>query len=230
MIDAMTAPLPTVCSTSQITTYGNCPRQYAYKYVLKVPTLVTPEAMAKGARVHEAIAASKVGTDIDDPEERQMVDRAARFLEVFPPNPVLETTYEDRKNPGRFYGDVCGHRFVGIFDVHWTGPNVAVDWKTGTYKPKYATPLETQAYILGELYRETYGDDLEVMAFVFLKSGDVHYARALGEGRSRTAAEKRIETALAQIAAREWPKKPSPLCGYCEHRELCRLGAGGFVE
>lgn len=218
-----TAPLPKTFSTSQVTTYLTCPRQYAYKYVLRIPTLVTPEAMEKGSRIHAAIAD---GTDLPNPDEQQMVDKARRYLQEFPEDPILETTYEDRQNPGRLRGEVCGYNFVGIFDVHWTEPALGVDWKTGKYKPKYSTNLETQGYILGELYRNKYDAYMDEIAFVFLRTGDVHYAKSIREGRSRDAAEKRIEKAVNGAQARDFDKKRSPLCNYCEHKAICDINAG----
>ena len=219
----MTAPLPKMYSTSQVTAYGTCPRQYAYRYVLKIPVLTTPEAMAKGSRIHAAIAD---GSGCAASDEQAMVEKARRYLDIFPDDPIIETTYEDRQNPGRLRGTVCGYPFVGIFDVHWTEPAVGLDWKTGNYKPKYSTGLETQGYVLGELYRSEYDTDLEALAFVFLKTGDVHYAKAIHEGRSRTAAENRIEKAIDGIQCREFDKKRSPLCHYCEHKAICDINAG----
>lgn len=226
MIDPLCAPLPRFCSTSQITTYGICPRQYTYKYVLRVPSLTTSEAMEIGSRVHSAIADASEEADLRSDVEREMVARARAYQAAFPPDPIYETTFEDRENPGRIYGDIDGHTFVGIFDVHWLTPRIALDWKTGNYKPRYTTSLETQAYILGELYAEKYDQTLDDMLFMFLRTNDIHYAKAVTEGRSRTAAIKRIRTTLERIEAREFKKCISPLCQYCEHAEICKIDVG----
>ena len=223
VISIDTAKLPRTLSTSQVTTYTTCPRKYAYQYVLKVPTLVTPEPLVVGSRIHAAIAE---GTTLDDPAEQAMVERAHRLLKTWPAGAIQETTFDDQENPGRLYGEIAGEKFVGIFDVHWKDPSIAVDWKTGTYKPKYTTALETQAYVMGELYAQTYDMPLEVMAFIFLKTGDHHYAKALSPGVSRSAAEKRVEKAICGIRNREYGRKQGPLCRYCEHHEICKMEVG----
>jgi len=125
-----------VISTSQILEFLKCPLSFKVKYVLKAPSPEPPSpALEKGSRVHGAIAD---GTTLEDAEEQAMVERARAWLATAPPDPIHETTYEDRNNPGRFFGDLLGTtRAIGIFDVHWNEPAMAVDWKTGGFKPKY---------------------------------------------------------------------------------------------
>lgn len=227
MTDPFSAPLPRVFSTSQIVTYGKCPRQYCYRYVLRIPSLVKTEAMEIGSRVHDAIATGAGPLPSED--EQDMVRCARSYCEVFPRGAVYETTFEDDDNPGRLYGDVCGRRFIGIFDVHWPSPAIAIDWKTGSYKPKYTVDLETQAYILGELYNERYDHPLEKMLFIFLRTNTIHEAKALAPSRSRTTAVTRIEKAIDRIEARAFDPRRSPLCSYCDHAAICRMDLG-FTE
>lgn len=216
-------PLPKVLSTSQVTTYGNCPRRYAFDYVLKVPVLVKSEALEVGSRVHGAIAA---GEDLAAPDEQAMVDRARLALTRLPPDPVVETTYGDRDNPGRLFGEVLGERFVGIFDAHWPVEGLGLDWKTGGFKPKYTQSQETQAYILADLFRQQYDRPLDEFQFHFLKTGDVYRAKAIVAGRERDAASRRIMAAIEGIRGRRFEKKRGPLCSYCEHQGICKLGVG----
>lgn len=223
MKDPLAAPLPKVFSTSQVSLYETCPRRYCYQYVLRIPTLVKSEALEAGSRVHAAIAG---GPDPEHPDERAMVDRARRILETFPAGAVHETTFDDPNNPGRFYGNVLGERFVGIFDVVWPDLKIGADWKTGRFNEKYLSAPETQAWILGQLFEQKHGEPLEGLAFVYLKTGDIHYAKSLAPGRTRTAAAERVARALAGIRAREFPQKKGGLCRSCDHQGVCRLGAG----
>lgn len=219
-------PLPKVFSTSQIGTYATCPRQYAYRYVLKIPTLVTPPALVTGSRIHAAIA---TGDSLDDTVEQTMVNRARQVLAELPPNPVIETTYEDRNNPGRFFGDVCGERFIGIFDAHWPADRIAVDWKTGKYHPRYTASQDLQAYVLGELFTQAYSEPLAEFRFEFLKDAATYRAKSLVPGRSRTKAQETILTAVSGIRARSFEPCTGKLCAYCEHAGVCKLNVG-FAE
>jgi hypothetical protein len=221
-LSPFTAPLPKVFSTSQISTYSTCPRQYCYRYVLKIPTLVTPEAMVVGSRVHAAIAE---GAALGDPGEQAMVDAARQVLATYPAGPVFETDFSDPENPGRIWGDVLGERFVGVFDVHWP-EGIGVDWKTGKFHARYTDSHETQAFVLSELFAGKYGRPLERMDFHFVKVGAVHHAKAIGPGRAQTAAAERIAAALAGIRERWFEKKTSRLCEYCEHAGVCGIDVG----
>lgn len=223
MKDPITAPLPKVFSTSQITTYDTCPRRYCYQYVLRIPTLVKSEALESGSRVHAAIAD---GSECEHPEEQAMVDRARRILEKFPAGAVHETAFNDPNNPGRFYGTVMGERFVGIFDVVWPDRKIGVDWKTGKYNEKYMSAPETQAWILSHLFEQAHGAPLDGLAFVYLKPGNIHYAKSLMPGRTRAAAAERVARSLAGIRARDFPQKKGGLCKFCDHQGICRLGVG----
>jgi len=116
-------------STSKINTYRHCPHKYFLQYIQKIKVDIKSEALEMGSRVHALISSRVFKSDIRI--EQAMLTRAEAILGMYPPDPILETTYEDPKNPGRFYGDVCGERAVGIFDFHWVDLPFAGDWKTG---------------------------------------------------------------------------------------------------
>ena len=207
-------------STSQILDYRNCPLAYKVRYVLEAePPSPLSEAMERGSRVHAAIAD---GCDLADPGEMAMVERARAFLITAPPYGVFETNYQDTSNLGRLVGSLHGTPAVGIFDVHWIDPPLGVDWKTGKFKPRYTEQYEIQAYIMNEVYRQTYGYPLESMRFVFLQDGAIFKARCLSEHKSREIVAGKIDAAIAGITAEAFERKIGPLCPYCDWWIYCK--------
>ncbi len=205
---------------SQILDYRNCPLAYKVRYVLKVePPCPPSEAMKRGSRVHAAIAN---GSDLADPGEMAMFERARAFLKTAPPNGIFETSYEDTNNPGCRIGNLHGIPAVGIFDVHWIHPPLGVDWKTGRFKPRHTTQYEIQAYVLNELYHQTYGHRLDAMRFVFLQNGAIFDARCLSEPKSHEVVAAEIDAAIAGIAAGAFERRVRPLCPHCDWWPYCK--------
>ncbi len=60
---------------------------------------------------------------------------------------------------------------------------------------------EIQAYVLNELYHQTYGHRLDAMRFVFLQNGAIFDARCLSESKSNEVVAGEIDAAIAGIAA-----------------------------
>src|SRR5574343_668092 len=138
-------------SASRINTYIHCPKKYFFQYVQGLP-FAPSEAMILGSKVHGKIAIFDFSGD--NTLERHMLNHAKKFLDGLPANPVMETTYEDKNNPGRVFGDVFGQRTVGIFDFHWPDKGIAGDWKTCKLDMRYTQGYDVQAYILAELFKQ----------------------------------------------------------------------------
>lgn len=207
-------------SMSQILDYRNCPLAYKVRYVLNVEPPGPPsDALERGSRVHTAIAN---GSDLADPAEMAMVERARAFLKAAPSDGIFETSYQDPDNPGYLVGNLHGIPAVGIFDVHWIDPPLAVDWKTGRFNRRYVVEYEIQAYVLNELYRQTYGHALDTMRFVFLRDGRIFDAGCLSESRSREVVAAEIDAAIAGIAAGLFERKVGPLCPHCDWWPYCK--------
>lgn len=217
-------PLPRGFSPSHIIGYRSCPRQFFIRYVLKIRIAVTSPILEMGSRVHDAIARQMF--ESDNPEVQAYLNVAKEAMRTLPSNPVLETTYEDKNNPGRFFGRCFSYPFAGTFDIHWLDPAMGADWKTGSYKERKNGDYEIQAYLLNELFKQKYGFYLTEFRLIFLKDGYEYYAKSLIQGRSRTVTEKSILNALRDIHARRFPRKESFACGWCEVSQYCRLNCG----
>lgn len=220
----MTYSLPKVISTSQINTYRHCPRKYFLQYVLKIKTDVKSEALEMGSRVHDSI--SKHIFKSDNPIEYLMLTRAKAILDMYPPNPILETTYEDPNNPGRIWGELHGKRAICVFDFHWADIPFAGDWKTGKFDPRYTDSFEMQAYISGELYKYKYGKPLLGFSFEFLKIGKIYDAMCLSESEKRSEIENALKETLENINLCKFNKCKGPLCNWCDLIEYCKRDVG----
>ncbi|MCK9571149.1 hypothetical protein M0R72_19525 [Candidatus Pacearchaeota archaeon] len=155
-----------------------------------------------------------------------MLTRAKAILDMYPPNPILETTYEDPNNPGRFHGNVLGERAIGIFDFHWSDIPCAGDWKTGKFDPRYTESYEVQAYILNELYKEKYNRSLTGFSFEFLKFGKIYNATCLSGSEKRNEIEEALKEALENINLCKFNKCKGPLCNWCDLIEYCKKDFG----
>lgn len=206
-------------SASKINSYIHCPKQYFFQYVEKIEVGIKSPWLELGSKVHGMIA--KGEWQSDDTMIRLMLRNARKFLNNMPSNPIMETTYEDKNNPGRFFGDIFGRRSIGIFDYHWSDYPLAGDWKTGKLDERFTDSLEVQGYILGELYRQKYDVPLSQMYFNFIKFGKVYKAESIKPGATRNKIEHDIESALSLIDDEIFPKKVGRLCDYCDYREYC---------
>lgn len=205
-------------SATKINTYIHCPKKYFFQYVQGLP-FVPSEAMLLGSKVHGKIAAFDFSGD--NALERHMLNHAKKFLNGMPANPVMETTYEDKNNPGRFFGDVFGQRTVGIFDFHWPDHVIGGDWKTGKLDKRYTQSYDVQAYILAELFKQKYNRDLETFYFKFLRDGGLYPAECLKPSEKRDQTTDLILDALVGITSEDYRKCKGPLCNWCDARKLC---------
>jgi hypothetical protein len=187
---------------------------------MKISVDVKPPWLELGSKVHEQIA--KRDFNSTDLMIRTMLRNAQKFLNSMPPNPIMETTYEDKNNPGRFFGDILGRRAIGIFDYHWVDHPMAGDWKTGKFDKRFTDSLETQAYILGELYKQKYGNPLKQFYFNFIKFGITFKPECLSDETAKLNVESNIRDALTFIEKGHFPRKRGILCNYCDYVKECK--------
>lgn len=205
-------------SASKINTYLHCPKQYFFRYVQGMP-FVPSEAMLLGSKVHGKIAVFDF--EADNVIEQHMLRNAKKFLNSMPRNPVMETTYDDKHNPGRFFGEVFGQKTVGIFDFHWPDYRIAGDWKTGKLDVRYTQSYDVQAYILAELFKQRYDRALEKFHFKFLRDGKLYSAKSIAESETRDKTTDLILDALVGMGSDDYRKRKGPLCNWCDAKKLC---------
>ncbi len=210
-------PLPKGYSPSHILTKRKCGHKFLLAYILK----------AKGRKMQQLEEGSDIHSDIskgifesEDPIKQEKLLIAQNFLQSMPINPIFETDYTDKNNPGTYKGVVFNVPFMATFDTHWIEERLGLDWKSGLLK-KDKADYEIQAYILNELFKQTHKHNLRQFFFVSLKSGEIYEAESIQNGTVRTRTELKIKNALDSIKKLEFKKNVSFSCQWCEFQGMC---------
>lgn len=213
---------PKVISPSQVNTYRNCPRNYYLKYVLYLKSPIESPQLVFGSKIHSMI--SQRNFTSEDPREQQMLTRAQKFLETMPPGGLTETSYEDKSNPAKFYGDIQGQRSVAVFDQLWEPDDcTGLDWKTGSLHTSYVDQYEIQGYFLSELYKQKYGVPMKRLPFKFLADDKTYEVKLLEDEKSYKKAERAVKNVLNNIEKEKFDKKCSGLCNFCDNSMFCSM-------
>lgn len=211
-------PLPRGYSPSHILTYRKCEHKFLLAFIYKVKVETKYKPLIAGSSIHELI--SKEIFVSEDLETQNQLATAKDFLIDMPENPIFETTFEDKNNPGKFKGFIFNTPFMATFDVHWA-EGIGVDWKLSIHNEKYNGEYEIQAYILNELFKQKYGYQLKKFYFVFLKDGSTYQAQSIYKNAIRTRTETKIKNALEGVKRLEFKKKISFACENCDYRGMC---------
>ena len=211
-------PLPRGYSPSHILTYRKCEYKFLLAYIYKAKVETKYKPLLEGSSIHELI--SKEIFISDDINTQNLLFTAKYFLTEMPENPVFETSYDDKNNPGTFKGKIFETPFLATFDVHWT-EGIGADWKLSVHNEKYNGEYEIQAYILNELFKQKYGYQLKKFYFVFLKDGATYQAQSIYKNAVRTRTETKIKNVLDGVKRLEFKKKVSWACENCDYRGMC---------
>lgn len=208
-------------SASKLNVYHSCPRKFYLQYIKNLKSPLESPWLEFGSKVHSNLANEVF--ESEDPVEHEMLQRGKKFLSGMPLNPVKETTYADKNNPGRFFGDVLGQRAVGIFDLHWPTECIGADWKTGSFYKSFTQHFDMQAWVLNELFKQAYDKPLKGFYFPFLKTDTVYQPACITDEKENKKVEKAIKKILSGMEEEKYEKKCSNLCGSCNMSVLCCL-------
>jgi len=211
-------PLPKGYSPSHILTYRKCEYKFLLAFVYKAKVETKYKPLLDGSAVHELISNGIFISD--DPIVHDYLSVAKDFLTEMPENPIFETTFADKNNPGTLKGSIFETPFMATFDVHWI-EGIGIDWKMSEQKEKYHGEYEIQAYILNELFKQKYGYQLKKFYFVFLKDGSTYQAQSIYKNAVRTRTETKIKNVLNGVKQLEFKKKVSFACEWCDYKGLC---------
>jgi RecB family exonuclease len=241
-------------SATQLETYDDCPRRYAYEYVLH---LRRPSGAAAdlGTLVHRVLAEF---LDPDRPGERtreELLALAQRHWrdDVAPYRPqveelrrdyvaMLDAWWESEARPGqhavaverRFEVGVGPHQVAGAIDLIERLPDGGglriVDFKTGKSEPgpdDVAENLQLATYHLAarrDPELAALGDVAE-LALVFLRSGHVLEQPITDDHEAGT--EARILATAEQVLAEVFPPSVDAHCDWCALQRVCPLWPEG---
>jgi hypothetical protein len=208
-------------SASAVNCYHSCPRKFYLQYILHLKSPLEAPWLKLGSDVHAKLA--KNIFESEDPVEHGMLQNGKKFLDSMPPNPIRETTYEDKSNPGRFFGEIFGQKAVGIFDTHWPVEAIGGDYKSGSFYKTYVDHFDYQAWILNELFKQKYDKPLKEFYFPFLKTGTIYEPPCIKDEKAGKKVERAIKKILFNMEEGNYEKNCGNLCSMCDLSMFCPM-------
>jgi DNA helicase-2/ATP-dependent DNA helicase PcrA len=260
-------PIPSAFSFTQFSAFSNCPYQYKFAHILKIPTKGKP-SFSFGKTMHSTLQKM-----FDTVNKRCAYSQADLFgngassgrpdgncigweeiLEIYKnsweddwfPNKknkeeywekgrkILKEFYEKHKDnwPNAVFlekkfnfllevdGEKCGIKgSMDRVDETEDARIKIVDYKTGKPKEKHTFEDKQQLFLYqlaaGQLFRK----EVHSLAFYYLEDNSEY--EFAGSEKDLEKTEQRFRDIIREIKKGEFPAKPSPLCGYCDFRDIC---------
>jgi CRISPR/Cas system-associated exonuclease Cas4 (RecB family) len=201
-------------SASAINSYYSCPRKFYLQYILKLKSPVESPHLKLGSDIHSKLSQNVF--ESEDLVEHAMLQNGKKFIDNMPSNPVKETTYSDKSNPGRFFGEIFGLRAVGIFDLYWPPEEcIGADFKSGSFYKSYTSHFDMQSWILNELFKQKFNKPLKRFYFPFLKTGEIYEPPCIKDEKENKKVEKAIKKIVDGMEEEQYGKKCGNLCDSC---------------
>ncbi|GAC1409793.1 MAG: hypothetical protein NVSMB57_02770 [Actinomycetota bacterium] len=255
-MDELLLDLPPVAATpeparrlsySSLSTYQNCPLQYRFRYVDRVPSRPSP-ILSFGNALHEALRrwynqpvpvappVEVLLSHLDDVWDPTAFASSAMERSYKNHGREVLTDFHAKNAPGfripvaleqRFEIDVEGVRVSGVIDRmdrHRDGSYEIIDYKTNRRLPplsRVQENLQLSIYYLAAW--EVWGIRPDKLTLYFLLPGQplstVRTPHDLGATRAT------IAEVAQSIAAGRFDPKEGPLCNWCDYQPSCPLFA-----
>lgn len=213
-------------SFSKLSTYKNCPRKFAYNYILKIPReQCDNEALRKGSAVHSILENYPVS--VNKPNIYQ--DVADRFIRSNLGQNLLnrQSTREYKfgmclDDSGKFVE--CNYSkslFRGFIDYVCVIDNVIhlIDWKTGNYKEeRYQDYNQLMFYAV--YFFEKYNVDTIEISYVYVEH-ELHNSMTLTKEFLPNYKNELLSIINTIENDDNFDKNKSKLCDYCDYQEYC---------
>lgn len=205
-------------SYTHIDTFGTCPHQYHWKYILKNKEPTTPE-MEEGRRAHDALEKRVAANIALAPQYAKWEPLAASIVTMAQNSGAqirteMKVAVDRNLQPCDFFAkDVYGRGALDV-SILWPERMYIGDWKTGKTREK-----DFQVMIFAFFGFLSYPKVNKVTAcniwLPTMKPG-TPYNYDRGE-LPRIWSEIYLKLSAMEIAAArdDWPKRQSPLCAYC---------------
>jgi len=222
-------------SFSRINTFENCPKKFDFNYIQKLGVWVPNLATERGSYIHLLLENDTKEkptkfkfTMIDDKIQQECIQIYEDFKksdlgkEYFAYPAEAEVEFGVKKEDGKLV--VCSYYdkealFRGKIDHfidHKNGLLTMADWKTGKVS-LFPAPLQLAMYALWGFLK--YPDVFQIKtSFVYVEH--LEEKEYVFKREHLTALKKKVIEKIAQIeTAKDFPKKESALCNYCEYRK-----------
>jgi DNA helicase-2/ATP-dependent DNA helicase PcrA len=260
-------PIPATFSYTQFTAFANCPYQYKFAHILKIPTKGKP-SFSFGKTLHSTLQkifdiinkrssysqANLFGEELNGSSPEGNIIGMDEILRIYEESwiddwypskklkqenwekgkKILKEFYEKHKDnwPNvillekgfNFILDVDGekHGVRGAMDrvdeVDDGGIKI-VDYKTGRPKEKHTFEDKQQLFLYQLAAQQLFRKEVYSLSFYYLENNTEY--EFLGSEKDLEKTEEKFRGIIQEIKKREFPAKPSPLCQYCDFREIC---------
>ncbi|PIS21868.1 hypothetical protein COT51_00480 [candidate division WWE3 bacterium CG08_land_8_20_14_0_20_41_15] len=235
-------PIPPFLSYSQLETFGNCPLQYKYRYVLGIPqkeshVLNFGQTLHRTLRdFHKEDLFSKnttlerlldlyeghwIDTGFDSKEQKEMRKEQGRtllkaYFESFPKK-LGSPIFIEKKFTVKIGGvDVIGS--IDRIDKTTEGIEI-VDYKTGSLKDQKEVDKNSQLAIYAIAAKEALKIEPTTLSLYFLEHNEKLTTRRTDLDLEKKKEE--VKKTIEEIGRSDFPAKPSMLCKYCDFKSLC---------
>lgn len=238
--------IPNFLSYSQIDSYLNCPLQYKYKYVLRIPTLPS-HALSFGTTIHDTLRDFHTKLMFEKTvtlkELLQMYEKnwqplgylneEHRKIRYESGKKLLENYYKKTKNdtPGyialekSFNIKIDGIRFYGRIDRIDTIDNAKnneveiIDYKTGNAKTQKDVDKDMQVAIYAIGAKEGLGYEPKKLSLYFLEEGIKLTTTRSEKDLEETKAQ--LRQVVNEIKAGKFVHTPGMHCNWCDFKAIC---------
>lgn len=234
---------PAFLSYSQVDTYSNCPLQYKYAYVLKIPTPPN-NALSFGTTMHDTLRDfhTKLMFNKNTPFEEVLtsyeknwqplgyMDEEHRKLQFESGKRLLENYYNKNKNLNvkhkalekPFNIKLEGIKFYGRIDridELEDGTIEIIDYKTGTPKTQKDVDKDSQVAFYAIAAKEALGLKADKLSLYFIESNE----KITTTRTEKQLEEKKHEVAevINEIKSGNFEAKPGMQCSWCDYKEIC---------
>ena len=177
-------------------------------------TMIDDEIQQQCIKIYEDFKQTEIGqTYFDCPAEAE-VEFGVKLLE----GELVTCSYYDKE--ALFRGK------IDHFIDHKDGSLTMADWKTGKVS-LFPAPLQLAMYALWGFLK--YPDAFEIKtSFVYVEHSEEEKEYRFKREHMRALKKKVIEKIVSIEKAKDYPKKESALCNYCEYRKkgLCLESSG----
>lgn len=202
-------------SYSRLSTYEDCPKQYEYRYIEKMPgSKPTSAAASRGSEIHSMGEEYLLGKRMIYPPEFQKVSGHMMLLKAKKALPEEKMAVNDKWENVPYDADDA--YFRGIIDVHYTEDDAVhvQDFKTGQVYDSHPKQMEVYVALAASRYPEAkvfhtrliYVDQGIITATKTTERDRVKPIRLLLDGRIKIAEEDEI-----------FPVRAGSHCRWCDY-------------
>ena len=240
-------PLPNHFSYTQLTVFENCPQQYKFAHLYRIPSPGGP-TLSYGKSIHEALRSFHLLIQEDQPlpTKQQLLDlldhcwlsewyesASHEQKRKVKAREALSKYYDENKASfapalwieKTFKLKLGGYTIHGAIDRAERLPDGSIeiiDYKTGSSKTEKQLKKNDQLALYALAAQKVYSEHASKLSWYFIDDGiKVSVSRTPEELKSL---EQKVQKDIAAILGSDFVAKPSFACKNCDFKKICEAG------